>query len=104
MGLDRRRFGQDIRGNRSLRRWTYDFQVRGKYNDLEGQPTVEATGASAGAAYVPDVPSGVTATPTIGGVVLTWTPPVADESNADESLRTSEPEFYRYQLSTASGT
>ena len=76
---------------------TYVFQVRGENGTLKGQPSAEATGATAGAAYVPDVPSGVTATPTIGGVVLTWTPPVADEDN-------SAPDFYRYQVSTASGT
>ena len=29
---------------------------------------------------------------------------MADESNADESLRTSEPDFYRYQVSTTTGS
>ena len=67
MGEGGRRFGHNNVVTSLSPGATYVFQVRGKYNTLVGQPSAEATGATAGAAYVPDVPSGVTATPTIGG-------------------------------------
>ena len=85
---------------------TYDFQVRAVADDptsdqaddvLQGLPAA-ATGTTAGAAYVPGAPTDLTAAPYLGGVVLSWTPPEVVAGT------TSAAEFYRYQVSTTSGS
>ena len=80
---------------------TYEFQVRAlatvDSQDLTGTISATASGATAGATYVPGAPTGLTATQYLGGVTLSWTPPevVADTTAAAE--------FYHYQVSSISG-